>query len=68
MAHRLLIFSVCRVNILPISKQIAKLLIRCAIPASVLRTVAMFTPELLAETQRAATKMVNELDKLLNSL
>lgn len=32
------------------------------------KTVAMFTPEGLAETQKSAAEMVNELDKLLNSL
>lgn len=51
----------CRFNFLPIYKQTTELLIRCAIPVFVLRTVAMFTPEFLAETQKAATKMVKEL-------
>ena len=31
------------------------------------KTVAMFTPEGLAETQKSATEMVNELNKVLNS-
>ena len=31
------------------------------------KTVAMFTSEGLAETQKSATEMVNELNKLLNS-
>lgn len=57
----------CRFNFLPICKQIAELLIRCAIPVFVLRTVAMFTPEELAKTKKSATEMVNELDKGVNS-
>lgn len=32
------------------------------------KAVAMFTPEGLAETQKSASEMVNELDKLLNTL
>ena len=32
------------------------------------KAVAMFTPEGLSETQKSATEMVNELNKLLNEL
>ena len=62
-AHRLLIFSVCRFNFLPICKQTSELLIRCAILVFVLRTVAMFTPEEFAKTKKLETKMENELSR-----